>query len=202
VHAGRTSLGRVLVDAHGRTLYLFSADRAGHSRCTGACVRLWPALTTAAPALAGPGVKASLLGVAQGPSGALIATYGGHPLYRFAHDAGPGQTRGEEAQAFGGRWDAISLAGKAVRPPAAPAPASAPTSVQTSATAAQQTTSQSPASPSTQPAQTRTAAPVMTSTTTTSSSTHAPSSGGIPQNNGGDQDSDNNGGPSDGDGNV
>ena len=30
----------------------------------------------------------------------------------------------------------------------------------------------------------------------------APSAGGIPQNNGGDQDSDNNGGPSDGDGDL
>jgi hypothetical protein len=60
--------------------------------------------------------------------------------------------------------------------------------------AASGTTSQSSSAPAqTAPAQT---APAQTAPAA------KPSSSAIPQNNGGDQDSDNNGGPSDGDGNI
>jgi hypothetical protein len=65
--------------------------------------------------------------------------------------------------------------------------------------AASGTTSQSSSAPAqTTPAQTTTAQTTPAQTTPAAK----PSSSAIPQNNGGDQDSDNNGGPSDGDGNV
>ena len=44
-----TSLGDVLVDAQGRTLYGFTNDANGTSTCTGACATNWPPLTVAAP---------------------------------------------------------------------------------------------------------------------------------------------------------
>jgi hypothetical protein len=43
---------------------------------------------------------------------------------------------------------------------------------------------------------------ITTTRSVTRTSSPSPSSNSIPQNNGGDHDSDNNGGPSDGDGNV
>lgn len=77
-----------------------------------------------------------------------------------------------------------------------PPPPPAPAPVQT-APAATQTQAQAPA-----PAPTP--APTTQQTTTSSPPTPPPTtpSGGIPQGNGGDMDSDNNGGPSDGDGNL
>src|SRR3954451_6474952 len=41
-----TSLGKILVDAKGRTLYLFEADKPNMSNCSGPCLSLWPALTS------------------------------------------------------------------------------------------------------------------------------------------------------------
>jgi DMSO/TMAO reductase YedYZ molybdopterin-dependent catalytic subunit len=70
--------------------------------------------------------------------------------------------------------------------------------------AASGTTSQSSSAPAqTTPAQTTPAQTTPAQTTPAQTTPAAkPSSSAIPQNNGGDQDSDNNGGPSDGDGNI
>jgi hypothetical protein len=39
---------------------------------------------------------------------------GGHPLYRFAEDTKPGQTKGEGSQAFGAGWDVLSPAARKI----------------------------------------------------------------------------------------
>src|SRR3954447_11975408 len=39
-----TSLGTILVDAKGHTLYLFEKDKHGKSSCSGACASNWPPL--------------------------------------------------------------------------------------------------------------------------------------------------------------
>src|SRR4051794_16282827 len=41
-----TPLGKILVDAKGRTLYLFEADQPNMSNCSGGCLSVWPALTS------------------------------------------------------------------------------------------------------------------------------------------------------------
>src|SRR3954466_4137765 len=46
VGSANSTLGRILVDSHGRTLYLFAKDRHGKSACSGPCAGYWPALTT------------------------------------------------------------------------------------------------------------------------------------------------------------
>ena len=46
VKLGTTSFGRVIVDSHGRTLYLWAHDRASRSTCYGKCARTWPPLVT------------------------------------------------------------------------------------------------------------------------------------------------------------
>jgi predicted lipoprotein with Yx(FWY)xxD motif len=43
-----TSLGRVIVDSKGRTLYLFEKDTSRRSACSGQCVQFWPPLLTPA----------------------------------------------------------------------------------------------------------------------------------------------------------
>lgn len=118
VRLGSSSLGRILVNGSGRTLYLFKADHGTRSACYGACAAAWPPLLTQGRASAGGGALARLLGVTIRRGGARQVTYAGHPLYLFIDDSGPGQTNGEGSRAFGGQWDAVTAAGHAVQPSA------------------------------------------------------------------------------------
>lgn len=102
VSLGKTGLGSVLVDARGRTLYLFEKDRRGMSECNGACLTYWPVLTSHVAPRAGKGVNQALLGQTRAArGGARQVTYAGHPLYTFALDTRPGQTAGEGVKEFG-----------------------------------------------------------------------------------------------------
>lgn len=114
VAAANTSLGRVLVDSRGRTLYLFAKDSAGTSRCYGGCARYWPPLITSGKPLAKSGARSSLLGRTKRKDGSWQVTYNHHPLYRFYGDTARGQTGGEGLTDFGGAWDAVSPAGTKV----------------------------------------------------------------------------------------
>lgn len=106
--------GTILVTSSGRTLYLLSADSPTSSACNGTCVSIWPPLTTTGTPRAGTGVKASLLGTITRSDGSKQVTYDGHPLYTYAGDSAAGQTNGEGIVSFGGTWDVLDVAGKAV----------------------------------------------------------------------------------------
>jgi predicted lipoprotein with Yx(FWY)xxD motif len=114
VSTAKTSLGRILVDSRGRTLYLFQKDRSGKSACSGQCAAFWPPLITTGKPRVASGAKASLVGTARRADGRLQVTYNHHPLYRFAKDTRKGQTKGEELTAFGAEWFAVSPAGAKV----------------------------------------------------------------------------------------
>ena len=120
VSTASTSLGRILVDARGHTLYLFGKDRNGKSACSGACAKAWPPLIATAKPRAGAGAKASLLGTIKRADGRRQVTYNHHPLYTFINDTKKGQTNGEGLNAFGGTWDALSAAGAKVVEHSAP----------------------------------------------------------------------------------
>jgi predicted lipoprotein with Yx(FWY)xxD motif len=121
-----TGLGKLLVDSHGRTLYLFKGDKGMTSTCTGACVTAWPPLRTSGKPTVGGGVKASLLGTTKRAGGQTQVTYNGHPLYTFVMDQKPGDTKGEGVNAFGASCFALSPAGNAITPKStAPKPAPA-----------------------------------------------------------------------------
>jgi predicted lipoprotein with Yx(FWY)xxD motif len=104
---GQTSLGKVLVDSRGMTLYMLSADGQDTSTCTTQCLQFWPA--------AAPG-KAGRLSVTTGktatPDGTPIATVAGHPVYTFSQDQQPGDVNGEGINEFGGVWYAVSPSGQ------------------------------------------------------------------------------------------
>jgi predicted lipoprotein with Yx(FWY)xxD motif len=114
----KTTLGSVLADARGHTLYLFEKDKRGMSSCYGACVAYWPAAVTGAKPRAGSGVRASLLGVTRRADGRRQVTYAGHPLYTFIGDRKAGQTAGEGLNNFGATWDAIAPNGRSIEPKA------------------------------------------------------------------------------------
>ena len=109
----QTKLGRILVDSHGMTLYLFMKDRNGKSACAGACAQNWPPLLVKGKPTAGRAASAKLLGTTRRKSG-LQVTYRGHPLYRFSGDSKPGQTSGEGLNAFGAEWYVLSPKGAKV----------------------------------------------------------------------------------------
>jgi predicted lipoprotein with Yx(FWY)xxD motif len=109
-----SKLGKILVDSKGQTLYLFQADKGTASTCDGACASAWPPLATTGKPLAGPGVSASKLGTTKRSDGTTEVTYNGHPLYTFAGDQAPGQTTGEESDAFGAEWYVLSAAGNKI----------------------------------------------------------------------------------------
>ena len=111
ISVGSSSLGQILVDGNGKTLYLFEADTSTQSTCSGACAQAWPPLTTSgAPNVAG-GASASLLGTTTRSDGTTQVTYSGHPLYYFSGDAKAGDTNGEGSTAFGAGWDVLSPTG-------------------------------------------------------------------------------------------
>jgi len=112
----KTTLGSVLVDARGRTLYLFEKDRNGVSACVTACVKFWPPLISRARPRAGKGVHKAMLGITRRQDRRRQVTYAGHPLYTFAGDKIPGQTSGEGLTNFGAEWYALAPSGHTVEP--------------------------------------------------------------------------------------
>src|SRR5262249_856090 len=79
----RSRYGPILSDGHGRALYLFTADGAGVSHCSGACAAAWPPYLVNSRPVAGAGAKGRLIGTTTRDDGRPQATYRGHPLYYY-----------------------------------------------------------------------------------------------------------------------
>jgi len=108
------SLGNILVNSQGRTLYLFTRDSGTTSECDGACAVNWPPLRVTGKPTIGSGADASLISTTARSDGTRQVAYNGHPLYLFKGDASSGDTNGEGLNAFGGLWYALSAAGNQV----------------------------------------------------------------------------------------
>lgn len=118
--------GPILTDASGRTLYLFTADGPNKTNCFENCIRRWPPFLTIGAPQAGTGASAGLLGIITREEGSTQVTYNGWPLYYYAFDDKPGDTKGQavdEGHAGGpaGLWWVVSAAGQGVTAPLAPA---------------------------------------------------------------------------------
>jgi predicted lipoprotein with Yx(FWY)xxD motif len=110
-----TSLGTVLVDGEGRTLYEFAGDSPNKSACTGACAQNWRFVAAPSPVPAYmPGVMGALGSTAR-PEGGQQLTIAGHPVYTFAGDVAPGQTNGQGKVVDGRVWSAVSATGTPVQ---------------------------------------------------------------------------------------
>ena len=109
----KTKLGTILVNAQGRSLYLFLKDKNGKSACSGACAKAWPPLMTTGKAKAAGGVNAKLLGTTKRSNGTQV-TYNGHPLYTFFQDTKAGQTKGQGSNFFGALWYVMGTNGNKI----------------------------------------------------------------------------------------
>ncbi|MEU6660158.1 SCO0930 family lipoprotein [Streptomyces sp. NPDC046821] len=122
--AGRLSvwkskqLGPVVTDGAGFTLYRFDKDtpKPPASHCAGECAAAWPPVL-ADGAKAGRGIGSGLLGSVKRADGTEQLTLAGRPLYRYAQDTAPRQTRG---QGVGGTWFAAAPDGTKAQAQQAP----------------------------------------------------------------------------------
>ncbi len=88
------TLGQVLTDSSGRTLYFYTKDTTGISVCTGGCKDIWPPFYVSS-LRAAAGLDAADFGTITRPDGAKQTTYKGWPLYYYKNDAAPGDAKGE-----------------------------------------------------------------------------------------------------------
>ena len=96
------TLGNILTDSQGMTLYIFKKDKPGESVCDGTCAQKWPPLTVTEGMhpMGASGIPGKL-GEFERKDDTYQVTYDGMPLYRFAGDSKPGETKG---QGLGGVW--------------------------------------------------------------------------------------------------
>ena len=88
-----SSLGPILTDAKGMTLYLYDPDAQGESTCYDACEEAWPVLAVEDEdeAVAGEGTEESLIATTERTDGTYQVTYNKWPLYYFARGRRPGR---------------------------------------------------------------------------------------------------------------
>ncbi|HEV3357308.1 MAG TPA: hypothetical protein VG247_10990 [Pseudonocardiaceae bacterium] len=110
----QSSLGTIVVDSKGRTVYLFTVDsnKPPKSNCDTGCDSVWPPVP--APASGTPtlsGVDSSKVGVVTRSDGSKQLTLNGWPLYEYEGDSAAGEVKGENVQ---GSWFAVSPQGTKV----------------------------------------------------------------------------------------
>ncbi len=106
VKTASSSLGTILVDSQGMTLYHLSGEQSGKFICTStACLGVWhPLIAPSSGAPSGEGVS---LGTVKRPEGTVQVTYKGTPLYTFAQDKQAGETNGQGIKDVG-IWSVIT----------------------------------------------------------------------------------------------
>lgn len=112
VMVATSDLGEILVDGEGRTLYLFTPDEAGTPTCYDACADAWPPLLASGDITVGTGLDDSDFTTATRTDGGDQVKVGTWPLYYFAGDAAPGETKGQGLQ---GIWYVVSPSGEAIK---------------------------------------------------------------------------------------
>ena len=116
--ASIASLGTVLVNGQGMTLYHLSGEQNGKFICTSAeCLSVWhPLVAPSSAAPSGSGVGS--LGTVKRSDGTIQVTYKGAPLYTFAQDKQSGEANGQGIKDVG-TWSAATTSSSAAAPVAA-----------------------------------------------------------------------------------
>ncbi|QJW38137.1 hypothetical protein FIC82_001340 [Cellulosimicrobium protaetiae] len=101
-----SSLGTIVVDGEGMTVYYYDKDTkgSGTSACEGECAAAWPAVHAASAEPEVEGVTAEV-GTITGVDGELQVTVDGRPVYTYAADQAPGDVSG---QGVNGVWYVVA----------------------------------------------------------------------------------------------
>ncbi|MEU0536083.1 hypothetical protein [Amycolatopsis tolypomycina] len=107
-------LGKILTDADGRTLYLFTKDGKGSAKstCNAACAAQWPPLPADGRVTTAAGIDPALIGRIRRADGTSQVTIGGWPVYTHEEDE-PGEAAGQGAA---GAWYALEPNGCKAEP--------------------------------------------------------------------------------------
>jgi predicted lipoprotein with Yx(FWY)xxD motif len=111
VMARSSDFGTILFDGGGQAIYLFDVETSPEPRCYGACAEAWPPVLTEGDPRAGGQVEQSLLGTTERRDGRVQVTYGGHPLYFYAHE-GKFEVKCHDIVLNGGTWYAVQPNGE------------------------------------------------------------------------------------------
>jgi predicted lipoprotein with Yx(FWY)xxD motif len=108
-----TSLGKVVTDSKGMTLYMFDKDKQGAatSSCTGECLVAWPPLFAGDEDPEGEDISADFATI-NSPDGKKQVTLDGWPLYYYVKDKAPGDVLG---QGVGDVWWVMAPDGSLIR---------------------------------------------------------------------------------------
>lgn len=107
-----SAFGEVLFDVTGQAVYLFDLEQTATPACYDQCAIDWPPILTDGTPVAARGAAADALGTTTRTDGSMQVTYGGHPLYSYAHE-GKNEVRCHNVSGFGGLWFAVSPSGDA-----------------------------------------------------------------------------------------
>lgn len=109
VVADVASVGQVITDQNGMTLYRFDKDTAKppKSNCDGDCAKAWPPVLATGDVQV-QGIDKNLVGKVTRSDGTEQITVGGWALYRYAKDTKAGEATG---QGVGGAWYAANAKG-------------------------------------------------------------------------------------------
>lgn len=106
-----SEFGPMLFGKSKQAIYLFDVEETSAPKCYGECADAWPPVLTDGEPVAGDGTKDSLLGTTKRSDGTTQVTYGGHPLYYYAHE-GPGEVKCHDVFLNGGNWYVVKPNGK------------------------------------------------------------------------------------------
>ena len=113
VELASSQFGEILFDSKNQAIYLFDKESSSQSECYGECAAAWPPVLTDGEPVARAGTNEKLLGTTERDDGSSQVTYGGHPLYYYAHE-GPGEVLCHGVDEFGGLWLVVDAAGNAL----------------------------------------------------------------------------------------
>jgi predicted lipoprotein with Yx(FWY)xxD motif len=101
---------RILVNAHGMTMYELSPETSDHLLCTSKlCLQFWPPVTvrSAGTKVVRPSGLKGRIGILH-RNGFRQLMINGRPLYLFKEDTAPGQVHGQNFPSFGGTWHVVA----------------------------------------------------------------------------------------------
>ena len=115
IRSAKSQFGMMLFDSTGQAIYLFDRERTTKPECYGACAEAWPPVLTRGMPISMNWTRQSLLGTTKRTDGTNQVTYGGHPLYFYAHEA-KNEVKCHNVQGFGGLWLVVTPEGRAAAP--------------------------------------------------------------------------------------